>query len=107
MNDIGVIEAIGGFLLLLNIFVSLQLLMARDLTNTQKSLQLLIVWLIPLFGAVGIFLMRRSDREPRGPNELLQRSHCWHSRTTRGSVIGLPMTVWVRKRCRARGSTSC
>jgi hypothetical protein len=69
MNDIGLIEAIGGFLLLLDIFVSLQLLMARDLTNTQKSLQLLIVWLIPLFGAVGIFLMRRNDREPRGPDE--------------------------------------
>jgi hypothetical protein len=69
MNDIGIIEAIGGFLLLLDIFVSLQLLMARDLTNTQKSVQVLIVWLIPLFGAVGIFLMRRSDREPRGPNE--------------------------------------
>jgi hypothetical protein len=69
MNDIGIIEAIGGFLLLLDIFVSLQLLMARELTNTQKSLQVLIVWLIPLLGAVGIFLMRRSDREPRGPNE--------------------------------------
>jgi hypothetical protein len=69
MNDIGVIEVIVGLLLFVDCFVSIQLVAARDLTMTQKGLQLVIVWLIPLFGALGIYFMRRSDREPRGPQE--------------------------------------
>ena len=69
MNDIGVIELIAGILLLLNCLVTLRLFIDGYLTWTQKLLQALIVWVVPFFGAVGIYLMRRSDAEPRGPRE--------------------------------------
>ena len=69
MNEIGVVEVVVGILLLMNCFVSIQLLAAWDLTKTQKLIQILIVWFIPLLGALGIYLMRRSDGEPRGPRK--------------------------------------
>lgn len=69
MNDIGVIEVGVGLLLLLNTFVSIKLLVAWDLTKTQKLLQLMIVWLIPVLGGLVVYLIRRIDDQPRGPHK--------------------------------------
>ena len=69
MNDIGVVEVVVGIAILMSCFVSIQLFAASDLTKTQKLLQIMIVWFIPLLGALGVYLIRRSDSEPRGPRQ--------------------------------------
>ena len=69
MSDIEPIELVLAVLLVLNCCVTFHLLFDRYLSGTQKLLQLLIVWFVPGVGAVGIYLMRRSDRDPRGPGE--------------------------------------
>jgi len=67
METIGFAVAVG--LLLTNIVVTVQLASDRDLSPTQKGLQSIIVWLIPLFGAVVVYLIRRGAREPATPQK--------------------------------------
>ena len=48
-------------LVLLNSYVSIFLLRRDDLESIQKVLQIVIVWLIPLIGAIGLWLFLRSQ----------------------------------------------
>ena len=56
-------------LVVLNCLVSLRVVFARGITGTQKILQVLLVWVIPLLGGLVVFLFHRTDSEPRGPAE--------------------------------------
>jgi len=53
----------------LNCLVSLRVGFVKGLTAIQKTLQIAIVWLIPLLGAIGIWLFHRTDNEPKGLSE--------------------------------------
>lgn len=59
----------AGLLLVLDCFVSVLILRDSGITSMQKLLQLLVIWLLPLLGAVVVYLVHRSDDEPRGPAE--------------------------------------
>lgn len=48
-------------LVLLNSYVSIFLLRRDDLESIQKVLQIVIVWLIPLIAAIGLWLFHRSQ----------------------------------------------
>ncbi len=54
------------FLVLLafiNVLVSVYLYRRDDLDNMQKTFQILIVWLIPYAGAIGLWLFNSSNDE--------------------------------------------
>jgi hypothetical protein len=53
-----------GFVILLNIVVSIFLARRDDLEPFQKGAQIFIVWLIPLFAAIGLWLLNRSQDAP-------------------------------------------
>ena len=46
--------------LVLNVLVTIFLLSRADLGKSQKVGQIVIVWLIPLLGAIGIWLLNKS-----------------------------------------------
>ena len=48
-----------------NIALTAWVVLSPALTSTQKALQCLIVWLVPVVGTVGIFLVHLTDAEPR------------------------------------------
>ena len=48
---------VGAF----QVYASLHLLASHQYTNSQKVWQLLLVWLVPLFGAVVIHLFMQTD----------------------------------------------
>ncbi|MGQ8365839.1 hypothetical protein [Glaciecola sp. 1036] len=50
-----------GFFTILNLYVSVLLIRRDDLEQIQKILQILLVWLIPLLGAIGIWLLIKSQ----------------------------------------------
>ena len=52
-----------SLLILLNVFVSIYIFRHDSLDQFQKVGQIIIVWLIPLVGAVGLFLFLRSQDE--------------------------------------------
>jgi hypothetical protein len=56
-------------LFLLNVAVSLKVALSKTLTSMQKLLQGIFIWLIPILGAIIVYLVHRSDNEPRGPAE--------------------------------------
>jgi len=53
----------------INCLVSLRIWLAKGLNGTQKVAQTCIVWLLPVVGALLVYLVQLSDRDPRGPNE--------------------------------------
>lgn len=53
----------------LNCLVSLRVGLAKGFTAIQKILQITIIWVVPLLGAIGIWLFHRTDSEPKGPSE--------------------------------------
>ncbi|WP_412973031.1 hypothetical protein [Glaciecola sp. MF2-115] len=53
-----------GIALLINIAVSIFLIRRDDLEGFQKSAQILIVWLIPIFAGLGVWMLRRSQDAP-------------------------------------------
>ncbi|MEP0176883.1 MAG: hypothetical protein ABJH28_03415 [Paraglaciecola sp.] len=53
-----------GFAILLNIVVSIFLARRDDLETFQKAAQIFIVWLIPFFAAIGLWLLNRSQDAP-------------------------------------------
>ena len=59
----------AGLILVVNCFVSVVVLRDSGITSVQKLLQLLVIWILPLLGAVVVYLVHRSDDEPRGPAE--------------------------------------
>lgn len=54
-----------ALLVLANIALTVWVALSPALSTTQKVLQGLIVWLIPIVGTVGVFLVHLSDAEPR------------------------------------------
>lgn len=58
-----------GILVLLNIAVSVYLFKRDDLEKFQKIAQVIVVWLIPYVGAIGLWLFNRSqDADNNKPN---------------------------------------
>ena len=55
---------IVGIAILLNIVVSVFLARRDDLESFQKGAQILIVWLVPFFAAIGLWLLNRSQDAP-------------------------------------------
>ena len=55
---------IVGVAILLNIVVSIFLARRDDLETFQKGAQIFIVWLIPFFAAIGLWLLNRSQDTP-------------------------------------------
>ncbi|WP_133472021.1 hypothetical protein [Paraglaciecola marina] len=53
-----------GIAILLNIVVSIFLVRRDDLEAFQKGAQIFIVWLIPFFAAIGLWLLNRSQDAP-------------------------------------------
>ena len=53
-----------GFAIVLNIVVSIFLARRDDLERFQKGAQIFIVWLIPFFAAIGLWLLNRSQDAP-------------------------------------------
>lgn len=56
--------ALLAALVLYQIYVSVIICIAIEYGRAQRLLQLLIVWLIPLFGSAGCHLILRSQRAP-------------------------------------------
>ncbi len=54
-----------GVIVLLNVIVSILLIKRDDLEVFQKVVQVILVWLIPLFAAVGLWLFYRSQDKPK------------------------------------------
>jgi hypothetical protein len=57
-----------GVLTLANILVSFQCILSDLFGPGQKLFQCLIVWLVPIFGAVGIYAFSRSFKDPIKPS---------------------------------------
>jgi MFS-type transporter involved in bile tolerance (Atg22 family) len=53
-----------GIAILLNTVVSIFLGRRDDLETLQKSTQKFFVWLVPFFGAIGLWLLNRSQDTP-------------------------------------------
>ena len=58
-----------SILLILNVAVSLKVALSKFLTGMQKLLQGAIIWLLPFLGAIIVYLVHRSNDDPRGPAE--------------------------------------
>jgi len=54
-----------GVIVLLNVIVSILLIKRDDLEVFQKVVQVILVWLIPFFAAVGLWLFYRSQDKPK------------------------------------------
>lgn len=65
MNQIAYIGSalVAILLVTYHIYVSIIVFRANEYEQTQRLLQLFIVWIIPLFGAVACHLVLRSQRE--------------------------------------------
>ncbi|MDM7861646.1 hypothetical protein QTP81_13680 [Alteromonas sp. ASW11-36] len=55
----------AGLLFIINLYVSVFLCRRDDLERIQKGLQVLIVWLIPLLGAVGLWLFYKNEDDDK------------------------------------------
>jgi hypothetical protein len=53
-----------GIAFVLNIAVTVFLIRRDDLETFQKCAQILIVWLIPFFAAIGLWMLNRSQDVP-------------------------------------------
>lgn len=53
---------------LLSLFVTIQVACSQDSAPMQKAMQIAIVWLLPIVGALFVYLFRRADAQPRGPD---------------------------------------
>ena len=58
-----------GIAIVLNISVSVFLIRRDDLETFQKGAQILIVWLIPFFAAIGLWMLNRSQDVPAKANK--------------------------------------
>ncbi len=53
------------FLVVVNLIVSIYIFVKDDLENFQKNIQIVLIWVIPLLGAVIIWLVNRSFNPPK------------------------------------------
>ena len=54
---------------LANIHVSHKIIKNKAYDSKQKSLQHILVWIIPIFGALIVYYVMKNDDNPRDPNE--------------------------------------
>ena len=64
MNFEAVATAVGIAIVISSLWVSMHVVAARHLERWQKWLQLCLIWLVPLFGAVVVESMLRSEGQP-------------------------------------------
>jgi hypothetical protein len=57
-----------GILIVLNIAVSIFLIRRDDLEKFQKIAQIIVVWLIPFIGAIGLWIFNRSQDDDNKPS---------------------------------------
>jgi hypothetical protein len=62
MNTLAVCVAV---LIVANLALAAWVVLSPALTTTQKALQCLIVWLLPILGTVCVLLVHLTDAEPR------------------------------------------
>ncbi len=55
------------FFFILNIYVTFRVWRKHEFNRFQKIGQNIIIWLIPILGAIGIWAFIHSDENPRGP----------------------------------------
>jgi hypothetical protein len=67
VNRMSLVWAIICVLIVLNILVSVFLVNRDDLDKTQKIFQILIVWIIPFLGALGMWIFNRSQDDDSKP----------------------------------------
>ncbi|MBC3767471.1 hypothetical protein [Neptunicella marina] len=54
-----------GIYVFINAFVTIFLFNREDLNSLQRAVQIVLVWLIPFFGAIGLWLFNKShDAKP-------------------------------------------
>lgn len=75
-------------LLVMNTLVTRSVLGAEFLEQQQKLRQVAIVWLIPIFGAIVIFVFLRANRERAEPESKHIRNEDDHSGTFMQSPHG-------------------
>lgn len=56
-------------LVILNLLVTVKVVKNASFTSTQKLLQAIMIWLLPFFGAIAIYLFHRSEDGPKGPDK--------------------------------------
>ena len=57
-------------LLVINVFISTFIAKRDDLEKSQKIAQIIMLWLIPYFGAIGLYVFHKSNDKPvslKGP----------------------------------------
>lgn len=64
--DLGIVEIAVSIAALLNIAVSVFLVRRKDLDKTQKTSQIIIVWLFPFVAAISLWLLNRSHNDKVG-----------------------------------------
>lgn len=70
MNIETIATAVGIATVISSLWVSMHVVVAQHLERGQKFLQLCLVWLIPVFGAIVVESMLRSEgRPPYGPEK--------------------------------------
>lgn len=63
-----------GFLTILivviiNLAVTVKVVKSMFFTKTQKSLQIVLVWILPIIGALLIYFFHKDDETPKGPRK--------------------------------------
>ncbi|WP_010605279.1 hypothetical protein [Pseudoalteromonas maricaloris] len=58
-----------ALIVLLNLVVSIYLAKRSDLEAFQKVAQIILVWLIPVFASIGLWLFHRSQDIPLGSSK--------------------------------------
>ncbi|WP_334060958.1 hypothetical protein [Alteromonas sp. S005] len=64
MDSLLIVYIAFAIYLVLNLAVSVFLVKRDDLDNVQKFFQILLVWLIPYFAAIGLWLFNKSQDQP-------------------------------------------
>ena len=61
------LEIVIAVVVLFQAYVSLRIAFYGGYTRTQKAIQILIAWFVPLLGAVVVYLFLTSDKSPSKP----------------------------------------
>ena len=74
--EFNVISMLIIFIVLLNIIMTVYISRKEDLSSFQKKGQVLIIWIIPVFAAIGLWVFHRSQNEISNNNILGGGSSC-------------------------------
>lgn len=65
MNDLIIASILA--VIVFNIYVTVRVLLKTEFNQFQKIVQNVIIWIIPILGALLIFFFIRDDEKPKGP----------------------------------------